>query len=835
MARRKLSLGAPMPDLKPSEKTRRKLERQTVALSAVLGCCTLWALVSGTWGASSAPPAPASPEVPDRRLTTMCAVTMAEQEDQEKRVDDLSVFLMLPMDHLEMDYGDANDDQDDLIRLKDNSDRWWRIPLYVFIIVYMFLAIATVCDEFFVPALEAFVDEFGISMDVAGATFMAAGGSMPELLTSFISVFQEQPGVGFFTIMGSAVFNVLFVIAVCAIFNSTEALELTWWPLARDCSFYMVALCTVAFVFEGNTPNKIDFWEALLLLLEYIGYCFFMKFNAPIRCWVEAKLADGGKLSQVTDAEANPDGVGERRPSRNTIKTATTITLQKPQYFRQSIIKLLTQNAYLYETAGIAAVVRVKGDLEETWKKLDRDDKGWLGEDEIKSLLEEMLQETAPSGGDKKTPALDSSVMNTVIRRIARYGNGTQKEAGKIFFDDFKRWYIASETRIKVEVSRVFDAFDLNKNQKIELDELVSMLKDLGHKLNEDEGKKVLDEVLSYARHEKRKSIDNGEKSPAEAQKDAKQSTMSPAGTAQSWMTRISAKGPKAKDTSPEKDSSAENLDDHQGQREPEAEADSEHKVVNVEDPSEHEGDEEDPTSLSFEQFQAWYTNSLFYKAKMDTHEKEGEADEAFMTLDAPEDGTFRTMFMYCLTYPICAVLYITIPDCRHPRFQHNAKIAMVSFSLSLFWIAVFCNLLFECTVVLSNTIPIAPEIAGVTVIAAGTSIPDLLSSYIVAKNGEGDMAVSSSIGSNIFDVTVGLPLPWLCYSIAKWRPAEVNNEGLFFSLMLLIGMLAAVITTIKCMKWKMTKSLGYCMLLLYVCYLVVAIFSQTDSSGIFK
>merc|ERR1719188_1313294 len=126
----------------------------------------------------------------------------------------------------------------------------------------------------------------------------------------------------------------------------------------------------------------------------------------------------------------------------------------------------------------------------------------------------------------------------------------------------------------------------------------------------------------------------------------------------------------------------------------------------------------------------------------------------------------------------------------------------MVSFSLSLVWIAIFCNLLFECTVVLSNTIPIRPEIAGVTVIAAGTSIPDLLSSYIVAKNGEGDMAVSSSIGSNIFDVTVGLPLPWLCYSIAKWRPAEVNSTSIGFSVLVLIGMLIAVITCIACMNW---------------------------------
>jgi len=44
----------------------------------------------------------------------------------------------------------------------------------------------------------------------------------------------------------------------------------------------------------------------------------------------------------------------------------------------------------------------------------------------------------------------------------------------------------------------------------------------------------------------------------------------------------------------------------------------------------------------------------------------------------------------------------------------------------------------------------------GLTFLAAGTSIPDLITSVIVAKKGFGDMAVSSSVGSNIFDVTIG-------------------------------------------------------------------------------
>jgi len=43
----------------------------------------------------------------------------------------------------------------------------------------MFVALAIVCDEFFVPALDVIIEVLGCSEDVAGATFMAAGGSAP--------------------------------------------------------------------------------------------------------------------------------------------------------------------------------------------------------------------------------------------------------------------------------------------------------------------------------------------------------------------------------------------------------------------------------------------------------------------------------------------------------------------------------------------------------------------------------------------------------------------------------------------------------------------------------
>ena len=173
---------------------------------------------------------------------------------------------------------------DDLLTMDQIKDGG--IVLYIIGVTYMFVALAIVCDEFFVPSLEVIIDKMGISEDVAGATFMAAGGSAPELFTSFIGVFIAHTDVGIGTIVGSAVFNILFVIGMCAIF-STGVLALTWWPLFRDVSFYSVSLiCLIGFFID----KEIYWWEALILIVCYVAYVIFMKFNQTCETWVKSKI-----------------------------------------------------------------------------------------------------------------------------------------------------------------------------------------------------------------------------------------------------------------------------------------------------------------------------------------------------------------------------------------------------------------------------------------------------------------------------------------------------------------------------------------------------------------
>ena len=187
--------------------------------------------------------------------------------------------------------------------LKQKKEGW--IVLHCIGVLYMFLGLALVCDEFFVPALHAISSILKISDDVAGATFMAAGGSAPELFTSIIGVFFSDSQVGFGTIVGSAVFNVLFVIGMCAMFSKT-LLELTWWPLLRDSIFYIIALILLIVFFSNGV---ISWHESLGLFFVYIAYVSFMVKNSSIELAVKSYISKKNRASSVTPVEEKNGGV----------------------------------------------------------------------------------------------------------------------------------------------------------------------------------------------------------------------------------------------------------------------------------------------------------------------------------------------------------------------------------------------------------------------------------------------------------------------------------------------------------------------------------------------
>ena len=147
------------------------------------------------------------------------------------------------------------------------ADPSYMAVVYFFGVMYLFIGLAIIADDFFCPALDVIAEDLNLSSDVAGATLMAAGGSAPELFANLVGTFLRSD-VGFGTIVGSAVFNVLFVVGFCSLVTVVP-MQLSAWPLMRDSFFYSITLIILALFFGVFSPQRIELYEATILFALY--------------------------------------------------------------------------------------------------------------------------------------------------------------------------------------------------------------------------------------------------------------------------------------------------------------------------------------------------------------------------------------------------------------------------------------------------------------------------------------------------------------------------------------------------------------------------------------
>mgnify|MGYP003310947131 CR=1 FL=1 len=231
----------------------------------------------------------------------------------------------------------------------------------------------------------------------------------------------------------------------------------------------------------------------------------------------------------------------------------------------------------------------------------------------------------------------------------------------------------------------------------------------------------------------------------------------------------------------------------------------------------------------SYDEFQRWYEGTPFWVAQK---QEADEVQEAATGMRAAVAASLKDLataspgdaLTTVLLLPLNGSLALTVPDCRVIGNEHYCYL---SFVCSIAWIGAYSFGMVECIVSIGCFTGIPIFIMGLTFLAAGTSVPDLLSSVAVAKQGKGDMAVSSSIGSNIFDVAVGLPLPWLAFTLVHGCPVPVGGHanGNALSVAILLAMVAAVIISIAASGWKMSKGLGFTMFGLYFLFIAQELF----------
>ncbi|XP_026870870.2 sodium/potassium/calcium exchanger 4 isoform X2 [Electrophorus electricus] len=218
------------------------------------------------------------------------------------------------------------------------------VLLHIVAALYMFLALAVVCDDYFVTSLEKICEKLDLSEDVAGATFMAAGSSAPELFASIIGVFITHGDVGVGTIVGSAVFNILCIIGVCGIFAGQVVL-LSWWAVFRDSLYYTLAVVAlIVFIYD----EKIVWWESLVLVVMYAGYILIMKFNSSMQTFFTGKrsknVANGNAAGGSELEDVKP---GRTFTRGSVIMVDEIINASPPNYrFPEAGLRIMVTNHF---------------------------------------------------------------------------------------------------------------------------------------------------------------------------------------------------------------------------------------------------------------------------------------------------------------------------------------------------------------------------------------------------------------------------------------------------------------------------------------------------------
>lgn len=221
--------------------------------------------------------------------------------------------------------------------------------------------------------------------------------------------------------------------------------------------------------------------------------------------------------------------------------------------------------------------------------------------------------------------------------------------------------------------------------------------------------------------------------------------------------------------------------------------------------------------------------------------EVNGEADVGFARPSAPSDagsGTDKSGRRGCpsrtwwlVMLPASLLLRVTVPDCRRwPR------LFPLTFIMAVVWIGLLSYLCAWMVTVIGYTLNIPDSVSGITILAAGISVPEIITTVLIVKMGFGNMAFSNLIGSNIFDILFCLGLPWFVKTLSNsGGRLHINSGALTYTTLTLLGTTVLMLVTLCVARWRLNWRVGVVCLGLYVAFLTLACCYELNYFGPFN
>ncbi|XP_043286941.1 sodium/potassium/calcium exchanger 4-like [Venturia canescens] len=188
--------------------------------------------------------------------------------------------------------------------------------------------------------------------------------------------------------------------------------------------------------------------------------------------------------------------------------------------------------------------------------------------------------------------------------------------------------------------------------------------------------------------------------------------------------------------------------------------------------------------------------------------------------------GSLWTKAWFVFTWPIRILLFVSIPDTRYKKLRNWYALTFV---MCVIWIAVTSYMVSWMMTVVGDTLGIADSIMGITFLSAGGNMPELVSIVILSRQGNGDMAMSNTLGANTLDVLLCLGLPWMIRTLMTGEDVEIESGALAYSVMSIIVCVIGFFSVTAYYKFQLNKKVGAVCLIMYALFLTLAILMEMN------
>ena len=165
-------------------------------------------------------------------------------------------------------------------------------------------------------------------------------------------------------------------------------------------------------------------------------------------------------------------------------------------------------------------------------------------------------------------------------------------------------------------------------------------------------------------------------------------------------------------------------------------------------------------------------------------------------------------------------MLVLIVQALRHPEENDSVPSrplwkCMVLILVGILMIIAGGQMVVESARSIATSFGVSETLIGLTIVAVGTSLPELVTSVVAARKGEASLAVGNVIGSNIFNILLILGVSSVIH------PIGVNAASVFDLIILLLVTAIAMFFAIT--EKSINRKEGIVMLLFYVSYMIFA------------